>query len=985
MKKFNRNNKKKEPVNRFKILTIIALIVFGAILVRLIYLQIFDHDNLVSKANLRSTRFMPEQAPRGKIYSADGDLLATNNETYQLTFTKTDEGMSNFYDTMNTVFTILKDNDASNKIDDNFNVKINPQGKLYFDFPVSETDKKQWDAQKLRFMYDRSLNGPVENQLFPKNDGKFTPEQTAAVNKVLLSYTPEQTFDILVKQYGLYNMLNIGKTLTKQEKSAFDKKYKAMSPTDITNELLKSYSLADIRQFMLIKDDMKMQSYSGFKPIVMASNVGEKVAYIFYQKLSSLPGMGVDKKPVRYYPYGTLASHAIGYMGSIPATQANKYSNKGYDVSSDLVGISGLEAAYESVLRGRTGGDMVKVDSSGKKVGTVNQLQPYPGDNIHLTINADMQYAATKMLQTQLDYIQKNEPYGRDAKMGSAVAIDVKTGAILAMVSLPNYNPNDFASGKVSTAVVKKYFNPDVETLGQEFIKTMGLNKTVDEMFPADASGNRSDKYDVLPKPLYNYATMALVAPGSTFKPVTAIAALESGVTNADFTVTDSPNLYYNQEPNIFGKTPPKDNEDHGIVNVVKAIQVSCNNYMYTMAAKLYYHYGTTTKALDTLADYAAKFGLGVAPGTNEKPGTGIEIPEQFGNTYNFDDFKKSSIYYSKWTLVSALKAGEFDAVNIKYAPIDIGVNASDSKQVADAKANIKQVVLDELNKIGVEDIQNNTAQQAFENELVVAIKKLYDISPQVKQEIDAWVTKNPSSKSADNDIKNTADAISSWVAYTMYTTITTPAQLGYAAIGQSSSHYTPLQLAGYTATLANGGTRYKLHLIQSVTTPTGQLVEEAKPEVLDKIDISKNNLDLIKQGMYNVNNNPHGTGYFVFGQQGFPIPSAGKTGTAQIAATESDEYSVGRAASGIYISFAPVNDPQIAVAVVISNGIHGYLGAPVARAIYETYFRDEIKQKYPNYQPRTMAGDPYNYTLNPPLPKITGENTDNSKEIPNS
>ena len=976
MKRFNKKNKKKKPVNRYKVLTGIALIVFGAILVRLIYLQVFDYDNLRIKADNKSTRFMPEQAKRGKIYSADGDLLATNKEMYMLTFTKTEDAMDHFYDTVNSVFAILKSNNAFDKIDDNFNLKLDASGKLYFDFPVSESDTKLWNAQKLRFMYDRGLESPIENKLFPKNNGKFTKDQLADVNKILLSYTPDQTFNILIKQYGLYNMLNIGKTLSKTEQTTFDKKYKAMSPDDIRNELLKSYSISDIREFMIIKDDMKLQSYSGFKPIRIASNIGEKTAYIFYQKINSLPGVEVEKKPVRYYPYGTLTSHVLGYMGAIPATDANKYEEKGYDVSSDLVGVSGIESSFESVLRGRTGGDIVKVNSGGKKVSSLYKLEAYPGDNVNLTIDANIQYAATKMLQTQMDYIQKNEPYGKNARMGAVVAVDVNTGAILALASLPNYNPNDFAAGKVSTAIVKKYFNPDVAKIGEEFIKKMGLKKTLDEMFPETESGSRLDKYDVLPKPLFNYATMGLVPPGSTFKPVTATAALQSGVTNATYTVTDSPTLYYHAEPNIFGNNLPKDNNDHGVVEIVKAIQVSCNNYFYNMAAKLYYHFGKTTEALDSIGEYAAKYGLGVMPGSDQKKSTGIEIPENFGNAYNFEDFKSSSIFYSKWTLVDSLKSGHFAAVNIKFAPIDIGAESGDSTEVSSSKAAFKKVITDQLDKIGKTDIRTSKEQNAFEVNLETALKNLYNVSPQTKSEIDTWVAKN-SGYDVDKNIQDTARAIDAWVTYTMYTTITTPAQLGYAAIGQGTSEFTPLQIAGYVSTLANGGTRYKLHLIKDITTPTGKLVEKTKPEVIDKVGITPANLNLIKQGMFNVNNNQHGTGYYVFGEQGFPIPTAGKTGTASLT---SGEHNIGRSAWGVYISFAPVEHPQIAVAVVIYNGIHGYLGAPVARAIYETYFRNEIKSKYPNYHPKTMAGVPYDYTLNPPLPKITGESPDTGK-----
>ena len=968
-----RNKRKREPFNRFKVLLAIALALFLVILARLIYLQVFEYKDLQTKANIRSTRFMPTQAPRGKIYSSDGDLLATNKEVYNLTYTaESNEASNSFFDTMNSVFNILKANNELDKVDDSLNLKINSSGQLYFDFPVSKTNQKVWDAQKLRFMYDRGLEGPVENKIAPKNDGNFTAEQKAEADKILLSYTPEQTFDELVKTYKLYNMLNIGKTLTPAEQKAFNKTYSNMTGAQITQELLKHFSLAEIREFMVVKDAMKLQSYSGFKPIPIASNLDQNVAYIFYQKLSSLPGINVAKTPVRYYPYGSLASHIIGYMGAIPADQTNKYESQGYDISSDLIGVSGIESAYENVLRGRNGGTLIKVNSDGQKIEDLYTKQAYPGDNVHLTINADMQYAATKMLQTQMNYIQKNEPYGKDAKMGAAIAVDVHTGAILAMVSLPNYNPNDFASGKISNAVFQKYFNPDIATVGQQFITSMGLNKTIDQMFPEDSNGNRTDKYDVLPKPLFNYATMGLIPPGSTFKPVTATAALESGVTNAAFTVTDAPNLYYTGEPNIFGKSLPKDNADHGVVDIVKAVEVSCNNYFYTMAAKLYYKYGQSVDALNIIAKYAAEFGLGTVPGSGQKASTGIEIPEKFGNAYSFQNFKKNSIFYSKWTLVSDLKAGKFDAVNIPFAPIDISVSTSDSKEVAQAKANIKTIVNKQLEKIGVDDVQSNDAQTAFINDLKGALKQFYDVSPETQKSVAEFMAKNPSIKSVDQDLDNTATAIDRWVAYTMYTTMTTPAQLGYAAIGQGLNEFTPLQIAGYVATLANGGTRYKLHLVDEITSPTGQVIEKTKPEVIDKVNISPENLKLIKQGMYNVNNEVHGTAYTVFGGKGFPIPTAGKTGTASLV---EDEHSFGRAAWGVYISFAPVENPQIAVAVVIYNGIHGYFGAPVARAIYETYFRDEIKKDYPNYHPTTMAGEPYDYTLNPVIPKITDGN----------
>ena len=970
MKIFRRRRK---STDRYSLLIIIAVIVFTLLIARLIYLQVFEHQSFEAKADIRSTRFIEQPAPRGKIYSANGDLLATNKEQYTLEFTETQTGMKDFYNTINTVFKLLKQNNEFSKLQDTFQLQIDPKtGKLEFNFPVSESsDPKVYDSLKIRFMYNRGLEAPIQNKIAPKNDGTFTPAQTAEVNKILLTYTPQETFDDLVKQYGLYNMLNIGKTLTPAEQTAFNNEYQKMPAAEITKILLQHYSLTEIRDFMLIKDTMKLQSYSGFKPVIIAKNIGKSVAFIFEQEASTMPGISVVETPVRYYPYGTLASHVIGYLGAIPSSEANTYEEQGYNVSNDLIGVAGIEAAEQNVLRGRTGGTMVKVNAQGQKVQTLYTIPAYPGDNVHLTINTNLEYTAQRALQQQMTFIQKTQPYGEDAKMGAVIAVNVHTGGILAMASLPGYNPNDFATGKVSQKVFNKYFNPDVAKLGQEFIDSSGIDKTLNQMFPLQPNGTREDLYDVLPKPLFNYATMGLVPPGSTFKLINSTAALETGVTDASYTIDDAPYpWYYDAQPNIFGDDLPKDNYDHGVVNIVKAIEVSCNTYFFNMAAKMYYKYNQSVSALNILAEYAAKFGMGVMPGSDQKASTGIELPENFGNTYNFDDFKKNSIFYSKWTYVADMAKGQLPGESITFVPLNVGINPKDPKDLADAKAKLLEDIDNQMEKIGFQNIRSDEAQQKFIAELQGDLQNFYNVSPSAKKSLAEAIAKDPK-LTVQGDLKETAIAIDRWIVYTMYTTITTPAQLGYAAIGQGLSEYTPLQIADYAATLANGGTRYALHLVSEITSPTGQVIEKVQPEILDKVNIPPADEDLIKRGMWEVDNSIQGTSDidFGYGYKDFPIPTAGKTGTASLI---KDEHSFGRAAWGVFISYAPVKNPQIAVAVVIYNGIHGEWGAPVARAIYETYFRNEINKDYPSYRPTTSTNATYSYSLHPPLPSIT-------------
>ncbi len=148
------------------------------------------------------------------------------------------------------------------------------------------------------------------------------------------------------------------------------------------------------------------------------------------------------------------------------------------------------------------------------------------------------------------------------------------------------------------------------------------------------------------------------------------------------------------------------------------------------------------------------------------------------------------------------------------------------------------------------------------------------------------------------------------------------------ASIGQSDNLFTPIQLASYVATIANGGTRYQPHLVKYVkSADDGSLLEEKKPVVLDKLDISESTMKAVKEGMQKVTE--EGTASNVF--KDFPIKVAGKTGTAEVSKGSNN---------GIFVAFAPYDNPQIAIAIVIEHGTGGYLAAPVAKAVFEEYFK---------------------------------------------
>ncbi|MEQ8153763.1 MAG: penicillin-binding transpeptidase domain-containing protein [Clostridiaceae bacterium] len=945
------NKKKKKFLNRYTFLIALMFIIFSIILGKLIYLQVIKYDDYKDMANNRSRRFVAENAPRGIIYDQNGNILATSVQSYTITFTSTDESNTSFYGTMAKVFDIL--NTRGEAIEDDMQLKLDENNNYYFDFNTS--DAASIKALNVRFKKDRGLDEILKKKLFPGNKGDLTSAQQNQLDDALYGYSPEDTFYYMIESYKMYEMLNPS---SKEERE----KYENMNGKDILALILKSYSLQDVRKYLVIKDAIKMQSFKGYKPVTLA-NVKKETSFIFYQKLNDLPGIDVSTEPVRSYPYKNLASSVIGYIGAIDGSAEARYTEKGYDVSTDKIGKSGIESAFESVLKGTKGGTTVMVNSKGRKTEELFRLEPSPGMNVQLTIDKNIQYSAETSLKGVLEGLQSEGFIDqgvdvRNATRGAVVVQEVKTGRILALSSFPDFDPNVFSTpGALTSELSKTYFpnNSQLEEFGKNFIAKQGLNKTVDDLFPKNKDGIREDRYDLYPKALYNYATLGLTPPGSTFKPLTSVAALSEGVITTSETMQTK--TYFDKYPDIFGNLKPEDEATPAITDIRRALAVSSNYFYYDCAIRMYKKYAPTEKAdvadkvkgLDTLSQYAWKMGLGSDPNSTQKVGTGIELAENFGQVYNFQSFKSNTINMINFNLVQYAEAGSF-AGRGSFPAMDLAVNSDDSEKLAAAKKKLKQMVKDKLNEVGTRDIRGDF--ETFNKAVRPVVQEIYDNSPKYQANVAGA---NVSPKTA---VDKASYEISNYVIYSVSLEIMSATQIAYGAIGQGMDTFTPLQLVGYISTLVNGGTRYRAHLVDKVTDREGNVVQEYKPEVLDKIDIPTEYLDAIKTGMNMANTAEGGTASSVFAK--FPIASGGKTGTATF---RSDQSEYGREAFGVYVSFAPLDDPQIAVCVLLYDGGHGYFGANVAKAVYETYFRDQLKAM--GYAPANS------YTLDPPLADI--------------
>lgn len=316
-----------------------------------------------------------------------------------------------------------------------------------------------------------------------------------------------------------------------------------------------------------LQDEEGALRFTGWNAVPVDRNVPREAAFELMEALDQLPGVLISEPSVREYPAGPSMAHILGFTGSIPEAQIGGYLDEGYRIY-DIVGRSGLEATYEPVLRGRKGEKIVRVDVEGRELDAGHvEREPVAGRNLHLTIDLAFQEAAEAALAKGLA--------GVGAKAGAVAAIDPRNGAVRALVTLPNYDNNLFSTGA----------SPD------EFVALL-------------TDPNR---------PLVNRAVSGQ-PPGSTFKMITASAALQEGIVTRATRILDPgvitlPNEY---NPEIVYPFVCWQRSGHGSVAVVQAIAQSCDVYFYEVSGG-YYENGASQDGLgsERLARYAESFGLG--------------------------------------------------------------------------------------------------------------------------------------------------------------------------------------------------------------------------------------------------------------------------------------------------------------------------------------------------------------------------------------
>jgi len=298
----------------------------------------------------------------------------------------------------------------------------------------------------------------------------------------------------------------------------------------------------------------RYQGTARYQPIPLKEDITPDEQAFIAAHRDELPELETLDEQRRLYPSDGFAAHLIGYVGEVSEQMLNDPRYAFYS-PGDVVGRSGLEETYDALLRGTDGSREIIVNSHGKEIGHLATIPAVPGKDLRLTIDLDVQMAAEKAMED---------------KTGAIVALDPHTGEVLAMVSRPTFDPNQFA-----VRLTKSYWDQIV---------------------------NNPDH------PLLNKAIQAQLAPGSTFKTIMTLAGLQEGV-------AQNMHVFCNGGATFYGHFYACD-VHHGLLDIEKALPESCDTFFYTLANRL---------GIDTIAKYGTEVGLG-------EP-TGIDLPDEASGT----------------------------------------------------------------------------------------------------------------------------------------------------------------------------------------------------------------------------------------------------------------------------------------------------------------------------------------------------------------
>lgn len=675
-------------------------------------------------------------------------------------------------------------------------------------------------------------------------------------------------------------------------------------------EIDEKLSDEDARKILSLRCELYEKRYSKFMPVTVAYNIKKETIGSIEEEKSSYPGVYVDVEALRNYPSGNLFSHILGYIRGITEAELSTYAQYGY-TQNDIIGKDGIEKSFELELNGIDGKTYAEVDSLGRRINTIDTdaVNPIPGNNIFLTVDKNLQDKAynifekylTEAIISRLTGQSKDFTYNiKQLLMSMADSNNVKIEKIL---------EENSDSGSAQAKIKNYILSVD---------KTAMENKELARQILTDGIDRGSVSQNQIILVLYEQGIitadekyLARIKSGSISALQVVIDKMRAGEITPQMTAMDP----------CTGSVVVTDVHSGDILASVTYPSYDNNRFVNNFDNDYYrqLQQDPTTPLVNRA------FQEPRAPGSTFKMITAVAGLEEGiispnSTIYDHGTFKDAGKPYARCWIGSG--KGSHGSINVSHA-LEVSCNYffyDLSYRMGNAK-----------NGNSIKGIQTlNKYMKAFglDDPTGVEVYELYNSTRNYPSRISS-----PEYKKYIYTLRN-PDISESEVTWRDGDTIRT-------AIGQSFNNYTSATMAKYVATLANGGTRYSMHFLNKIMSSDGTVVNEYTPKIETTIDIKPQNLKAVHDGMLLVTAGEKGTLRNVF--KGFPIKVAAKSGTAQQSSYRSEHT--------LFVGFAPYDDPQIAITVLIPFGNDTTSPAPkIAKEVIGEYLGLNATSERDNY-----------------------------------
>lgn len=935
--------------NRVIIIGIFVLFLFCLLVYRLFVLQIVEGQEHLDSFNYKVERTIETSGSRGNIYDCNGKLLAYNQLAYSVTLETTDRTEEIAQERSKQENRDVSENEVRNEVIYNLIQLLEANGdEIQYDLPLEVNGKG-----KLVFTESGSALRRFKQDIYGiTNVDNLTGDEKEQAEKWLNS-SPEEVYEYL--RMGTDGPTGSGRMF----------------------EISDSYSMEDTLKIMSVRYDLYMNRYSQTTPITVASNISSESIAAISEREDEFPGVEIKTDSLRKYNDAKYMAGIIGYTGVISEDELNEYNSAGGDYeASDVVGKTGIEKTMETTLQGKKGTQKVLVDNLGKIIQEVDSTEATAGNDVYLTIDLDLQKYAYNILERRLaGIVLAHLTTADDAGDSKMIPIKDVYFALIDNNIIDITNLNRKKAEQNEKEVYQIYQNKH-----KSVMQTLRRELSSGTTSRGDLNEERREYVDYIYDMLVDSEILSsslMDENDETYQnweeeSISLKTFLQHAINSewVDISALDIASDYYSSDE-IYNEL---------IDYIINALQSD------EAFDKILYKYMIKNEELSGKRVCMLLYDQGVLDKNKDEDYNALRTDQMSAYTFMYEKIRKIEITPAQLALdpcsgsviITDPKTGDVRAM-VSYPSYNNNrlANGIDSDYYASLNSDKSSPMLNRATQTRTapgSTFKPVSATASLEegiidgNDYVRCVGIFEDISPSPRCWIypSAHGSLNVSGAIAvscnyffyqmgynlgtTNGVYSSETGLQKLAKYAAYYGLDRKSGVEIteyepqisdedavrSAIGQGTHSYAPIQISRYVTSLVNEDNLLGLTLLDKTTDTEGNVLTTYDTKVEDKLDVADETFNLIKQGMRDVVNGKDSSIRFLYEKQDLKV--AGKTGTAQ----ENTE----RPNHALFISYAPYDDPEITMTVVVPNGYTSTNAAEIARDIYKYYFNKTSEEE---------------------------------------